>query len=108
MEARYPIYLLVRDEFSILELRRADDLDDWQDPDVLDRLYEGWDSAGHHFTVSWDARTNAPHLLVDLETSIDSFSRVVKEYGRGCAESKLKFDSPPRPPKSASHLCDPA
>jgi hypothetical protein len=105
MEVTYPIYVLERDDFSFREFTRADDLDFCERHDVLDGLYEGWDSRGCHIAVHWDEIRDLPTALVDDENGAGVFAVAIERYAELCDNQGVKFNM--RKKASSSRLCDP-
>jgi hypothetical protein len=60
MEVSYPIYLLERDDFSFREFTCLRHLEFCEKDDVLEGLYEGWDSNCRHFMIP--SQTSEPVL----------------------------------------------
>jgi hypothetical protein len=80
MEVTYPIYVLERDDFSFREFKSPEQLAFCERVDVLDRLYDGWDSMGRHFTIDWDDCRDEPTVRAAEETSLNAFSGAVERY----------------------------
>ena len=106
MEVTYPIYVLERDDFSFREFTRTDDLDFCERDDVLDGLYEGWDSQGCHIAIDWDENRDLPMALIEQENAAGEFAIAIERYADLCDKQGVKFDT--RKKASKTKLCDPS
>jgi hypothetical protein len=106
MELTYPIYVLERDDFSFREFTCTDDLDFCERDDVLDGLYEGWDSQGCHIAIHWDENRDLPTALVEQENAAGKFAIAIERYADLCDKQGVKFDT--RKKASKTKLCDPS
>ena len=51
----FPLYVVAEDDWSFTEVKDSLTLFNWFEfNDVTEGMYQGWDSAGHHFVLTWD------------------------------------------------------
>ena len=99
------IYVLERDDFSFREFDRYDQLMHCEEPDILDGLYEGWDSRANHLVFSWNTRLGIPELAIIKHNYISSFMDAVNEYIERCRVAGVSFSKESN--QASSHLCNP-
>jgi hypothetical protein len=104
MKVTYPIYVLERDDFSFREFTCSEDLLFCEREDVLEGLYDGWDSCGRHIAIHWDDGRDIPTALVDQENSVGAFTEAVERYAERYDPQSLGFGARKKTANEA--LCD--
>jgi len=95
--AAYPIFVLEKDDYSFREVASPKDLNWYEWPDIVEGLYEGWDSFGRHFVLAWNFAMRTPEVILEEQPDVAAFKQAVTEY----AERYGRLISKPR------GYCDP-
>jgi len=78
----YPVYVLAKDDFSFHQFNSQAYRDWCEQPDIEDGIYEGWDSMGRHFSLTWNTERRKPAIVLSTEQDTSSFLRAALEYQR--------------------------
>ncbi len=85
--------MLEKDDFSFRQVGSESDLGWYEQTDIENDEYEGWDSTGGHFALTWDKNRLKPAVAFSGEEYQDpnAFLKAALEYQRRYADH---HDSP--------------
>ena len=100
-----PIYIFERDDLSFRKFDEFSDVYFCEKIDVLESLYEGWDSTGRHLAVVWDELADCPALR-EGEENLSGFIDSINAYSDACKVAGISFSE--KHGKKKNELCDPS
>ncbi len=87
---QYPIFVLAKDDRSIRMHSSENDLNWYEQIDIEDMLYQGWDSAGIPIDIYYDVKSKRVCIKSGSNTpQLDQLKRVLEQY----AKEYFKLDS---------------
>ncbi len=90
MEARYPLFILEKDDLSVRMIKDSNELGWYEQIDIEEGLYAGWDVFGHPIELYWERKMGPQIRLVNDSQQIDKLKEAVLNYAN-LARPKIPF-----------------
>ncbi|MEW6088081.1 MAG: hypothetical protein AB1498_07220 [bacterium] len=82
MKPEYPIFILTKDEMSIAMLVNSKELNFYEQIDIEEGLYEGWDVRGYPIILSWDKKYGTKIEITKEITQLEKLEEAIINYAK--------------------------
>lgn len=90
MEARYPLFILEKDDLSVRMIKDSSELSWYEQIDIEEGLYVGWDVFGHPLELFWERKIGPQIRLVNDSRQIDKLKESILNYAN-LARPRISF-----------------
>ena len=94
MNIQFPIFILAKDDLSINMISDSRQLSRWyEEIDVKNNEYSGWDSNGYSLTVLWNSNIGTTVEIADETSQMDKLREAIFNYAK-LRRPKIPFAYP--------------
>jgi hypothetical protein len=81
MNFRYPLFILAKDDLSMDMIIDSKQLEGWyEQPDIEEGLYMGWDMLGYPLKIMWDLKIGPKVEIIQDNPELDKLREAILNY----------------------------